>query len=312
MRNTFYIVALLGFVVLAGCRGTVSDKPPVHLNLNMDYMERYDPQEASRFFEDGRTMRPPVPGTIARGMLKADARFYQGVEADGSYVLDMPVPITEAFVERGRERYNIYCAVCHGRAGDGKGIVMTGGYGFAQIGYHNDRLRGIENGYLYEVIANGIRTMPAYGQQIPVADRWAIVAYMRALQRSQNATEGDIPAGILADIQTGVAPTGAPAGVAAADPGGDPDAPAAGAAIFAQYLCNTCHSLDGTTGAGPTLQGLGSRQTRAQVIESLREPDAVIVEGFAAGVMGASINAFGFGDISDADFEALVDYLMQQ
>ena len=308
MRNTFFIVALLSFVVLAGCRGSVSEQPPVHLNLNMDYMERYDPQEASGFFEDGRTMRPPVPGTVARGMLKDDTRFYQGMEADGSYVLDMPVPITEAFVQRGRERYNIYCAVCHGKAGDGKGIVMTGGYGFAQIGFHNDRLRGIENGYLYEVIANGVRTMPAYGQQIPVADRWAIVAYIRALQRSQNATEGDIPFGILEDIQTGAAPTGAPATTVAADPG----APADGATVFATYMCNTCHSLDGAAGAGPTLQGLGSRQTRAQVIQSLRDPDAVIVEGFTAGVMGASVNAFGFRNITDADFEALVDYLMEQ
>ena len=307
MRNTFFIMALLGGMVLAGCRGSTSEKPPVHLNLNMDYMERYGPQEASGFFEDGRTMRPPVPGTVARGMLKDDTRFYQGVEADGSYVQDIPVPITEAFVKRGRERYNIYCAVCHGKAGDGQGIVMTGGYGFAAIGYHNDRLRQIENGYLYEVIANGIRTMPAYGQQIPVADRWAITAYMRALQRSQNATEGDIPAGILADIQTGVPPT-APTTTATADP----DAPPDGSVVFATYLCNTCHSLDGTVGAGPTLQGLGSRQTRAQVIESLRDPDAVIVEGFVAGVMGASINAFGFGNISDADFEALVDYLMEQ
>jgi mono/diheme cytochrome c family protein len=206
MRNTLLMIAVLGFVALAGCRGSTSDEPPVHLNRNMDYMERYEPQEPNPFFADGRAMRPPVPGTVARGMLKADARFYRGLEADGSFVQDVPVPITQAFVLRGRERYNIYCAVCHGKAGDGQGIVMTGGYGFAAIGYHNDRLRQIEDGYLYEVISNGIRTMPGYGQQISVADRWAITAYIRALQRSQHATEGDIPPDILSSIRSGGGP----------------------------------------------------------------------------------------------------------
>ena len=206
MRNTVVIIVLLSGLVLAGCRGALSDKPPVHVNLNMDYMEHFQPQEANAFFDDGRAMRPPVPGTVARGMLQADVRFYEGLEADGSYVQDIPVPITEAFVLRGRERYDIYCSICHGRAGDGQGVVMSGGYGFAPIGYHNDRLREIEDGYLYQVITNGIRTMSAYGQQIPVADRWAITAYVRALQRSQNAAEGDIPPEILTDIR----PAGSP------------------------------------------------------------------------------------------------------
>ncbi len=307
MRNALFIVVLLGGMVLAGCRGSTSEEPPVHINLNMDFMERYDPQEASAFFADGRTMRPPVPGTVARGMLKEDTRFYRGLEANGSYVQDIPVPITEAFVVRGRERYNIYCAVCHGKAGDGEGIVMAGGYGFARIGYHNDRLRQKENGYLYEVITNGIRTMPAYGQQIPVADRWAITAYVRALQRSQNATEGDIPFDILEGIRTGVVAT-APAATAATDPGAAPD----GSVVFTTYFCNTCHSLDGSVGAGPSLQGVGSRQTRAEITQSLREPDAVIVEGFFPGVMSASLNAFGFANVTDAEFDALVDFLMEQ
>lgn len=308
MRNTLFIVVLLGGMVLAGCRGSSSEAPPIHINLNMDYMERYDPQAASGFFADGRTMRPSVPGTVARGMLKADARFHLGLEPDGSYVQGIPVPVTQAFAERGRERYNIYCAVCHGKAGDGQGIVMTGGYGFAAIGYHNDRLRQIEDGYLYEVIANGIRTMPAYGQQIPVADRWAITAYLRVLQRSQNATEGDIPFDILQGIQAGAVPTAPPATTAPTDPGATPD----GSVVFATYMCNTCHSLDGAAGAGPTLQGLGSRQTRAEITQSLREPDAVIVEGFAPGVMSATLNAFQFGNVTDADFDALVDFLVAQ
>jgi len=167
----------------------------------MDDMERYEAQEESNFFDDGRSMRPPVPGTVARGMLKNDVRFHTGRDSSGAYITSLPVPVTTEFLERGRERYDIFCTVCHGAAGDGQGIVMTGGYGFAPIGYHTDRLRTIEDGYLYDVIANGIRIMPAYGQQIPVADRWAIVAYIRALQRSQNATADDVPDNILMDLQ---------------------------------------------------------------------------------------------------------------
>ena len=309
MRNTFFIVVLLGGMVLGGCRGSISEEPPVHLNQNMDFMERYDPQEASPFFADGRTMRPPVPGTVARGMLKDDTRFYLGREADGALVEEIPVPITRAFALRGRDRYNIYCAVCHGKAGDGEGIVMTGGYGFARIGFHNDRLRQSVNGYFFDVITNGIRTMPAYGQQIPVADRWAITAYLRVLQRSQNASESDVPFDVLEGLPTAGTPTAVPATTAVVP---DSDTPPDGPAVFAKYLCNTCHSLDGSVGAGPTLQGIGSRQTREQITESLRNPDAVIVEGFVAGVMGASLDAFGFGSVTDAEFDALVDYLLAQ
>ncbi len=308
MKKTIFIVALFGGMILAGCRGGVSEKPPIHLNQNMDAQERFEAQEANPFFADGRAMRQPVFGTVARGMLKEDTRFFLGQEADISYVQDIPVPITREFVLRGRERYNIYCAVCHGKAGDGEGIVMAGGYGFARIGYHNDRLRQIENGYLYDVIANGVRTMPAYGQQIPVADRWAITAYVRALQRSQHATEGDIPLDILEGIQSGAVAAAAPSSTAATDPGAVPD----GSVVFTTYMCNTCHSLDGAVGAGPSLQGVGSRQTREEITQSLREPDAVIVEGFSPGVMSATMNAFGFANVTDAEFDALVDFLMEQ
>ncbi|MCY4158109.1 MAG: cytochrome c [Bacteroidetes bacterium] len=193
---------LLGFVfILGGCRGTQKDNPPIHINPNMDAMERFEAQEANPFFADGRAMRPPVPGTVARGMLREDVAFHAGRNADGSYVQVMPVEYTVEFATRGRDRYDIYCIVCHGAAGDGQGVVMTGGYGFIPIGFHTDRLREIEDGYIYEVITQGIRTMPGYAQQIPVADRWAIVAYVRALQRSQNATADDLPADELTNFQ---------------------------------------------------------------------------------------------------------------
>lgn len=186
---------LLGIVILlGGCRGSLKEDPPIHINPNMDSMERFEAQEANPFFKDGRAMRPPVPGTVGRGMLREDVAFHTGRNADGDYVQVMPMEYTVEFANRGRERYDIYCSVCHGAAGDGQGIVMEGGYGFVPIGFHNDRLRTVEDGYLYEVITQGVRSMPAYAQQIPIADRWAIVAYVRALQRSQNADRDDIPA----------------------------------------------------------------------------------------------------------------------
>jgi mono/diheme cytochrome c family protein len=149
-------------------------------------------------------MRTPPSGTVARGLLKADSRFYAGRTEAGEYVERAPVPVTRALLERGQERYDIYCTVCHGRAGDGNGIIMTGNYGYTPAPtYHSERLRNVTDGYLYDVIANGIRNMPGYAQQIPVSDRWAIVVYIRALQRSQNASEGDVPESITAQIEQG-------------------------------------------------------------------------------------------------------------
>jgi mono/diheme cytochrome c family protein len=167
---------------------------PLHVNMNMDFQERMDPQEANTFFEDRRAMRTPPRGTVARGLLQADERFFAGRDQAGQFVPTMPIPITEALLRRGQERYNIYCSVCHGIAGDGLGIIMTGQYGYTPAPtYHDTRLRQAADGYLYEVIVNGVRSMPSYAQQIAVADRWAIVAYIRALQRSQGATRADIP-----------------------------------------------------------------------------------------------------------------------
>jgi mono/diheme cytochrome c family protein len=139
-------------------------------------------------------MRPPVNGTVARGFLREDAAMYLGRNEDGSFVRDNPVPVSLELMERGRNRYDIFCSPCHGYAGDGKGIISTGDYGAVPSPtYHDDRLRGVEDGYLFEVITNGIRTMQGYGYQIDPADRWAIVAYVRALQRSQNAGAEDVP-----------------------------------------------------------------------------------------------------------------------
>lgn len=190
--NLLKAFGLFALVVLFGaCRGSLHDQPPVHINPNMDWQERFDPQEANPFFADGRAMRPPVPGTVARGFLKEDTAFYHGRGSDGAFVANNPVSETAELLARGQKRYDIYCGVCHGLAGDGKGIIMTGNYGYVPAPtYHSDMLRAVPDGYLFDVISNGVRSMPGYAQQIPVADRWAITSYIRALQRSQYSTGG--------------------------------------------------------------------------------------------------------------------------
>lgn len=223
--NRLYVTGFLVVTFLvAGCRGMVSESPPIHPNLNMDLQERFDPMEPNPFFADNRSMRLPVPGTVARGMLREDDAFYLGRTDGGAYISEIPVPVTRTLLERGQDRYDIFCAVCHGAAGDAQGIIMVGtstitgsGYGYTPAPtFHDDRLRGVEDGYLYDVITNGVRNMPAYGPQIPVMDRWAIVAYVRALQRSQHATLEDIPPAMRGSLQQ-VTETPAAADTAAAD-----------------------------------------------------------------------------------------------
>ncbi len=197
--TTRSLLALALVVGLGGCRGMTSEAPPIHPNLNMDYVQRFEAQEPNPFFADGAAMRTPVAGTVARGQLKTaeNAPFEFGRTADGAYVEEIPIEVTPALLERGQERYNIYCTVCHGYAGDGRGIVAVGngglGYGFAVPSYHTDALRERSDGYIYDVIQNGINTMPSYGHEMPPADRWAVVAYVRALQRSQAGAAADLP-----------------------------------------------------------------------------------------------------------------------
>lgn len=208
MTKRWGTVLAVAFASLASCRGSTHEHTPIHPNLNMDYQERFDPQEANDFFADGRSMRPPVPGAVARGFLREDTRYHDGRDSDGAYVDVMPIPMTLDVLERGRVRYDIFCAPCHGAAGDGEGLITTGGFGYVPAPtYHSDRLREETDGYMYDVIANGVRTMPGYAQQIPVADRWAIVAYIRALQRSQYASGDDAPAAMLEEMRRG-APVG--------------------------------------------------------------------------------------------------------
>lgn len=184
------IAALALVAALAGCRGAASNDTPIGGIRNMHDQPRYENQARSAFFADGRMMRPHVFGTVAREM-ETDTRIETGRNDDGTtYVLATPDEVgarfggDEAMLLRGQDRFDIYCAPCHGRTGDGKGIIVARGL-LAPPSYHQDRLRHIPDGQLYATITNGIRNMPGYYAQIPTDDRWAIVSYVRALQMSQ-------------------------------------------------------------------------------------------------------------------------------
>lgn len=174
---------------LSACRGETSSKPPLLLERDMFVQARYEPQGYSRFFRDHGVMRPPVEATLPRESFVEDDEVATGVLADGSgYVLAVPSSVVdhagglEALATRGGERFGIYCTVCHGAEGDGKGSVNHF-EGFPQIPtLLDEHVRHMADGQLYATIANGVRTMPPYGAQIPISDRWAIVAYVRALE----------------------------------------------------------------------------------------------------------------------------------
>jgi mono/diheme cytochrome c family protein len=173
-----------------GCRQDMHDQP------------KYIPLRPSTFFADGRSARPLVDGTVARGHLNEDAAFYTGKGPDGKPIGAFPFPITREIVTRGQERFNIYCAPCHGRLGNGDGMIVR--RGFRQPpSYHVERLRSAPNGYFYDVISKGFGAMSDYAAQIEPADRWAIVAYVRALQLSQNAAVADVPPAALGQLTGG-------------------------------------------------------------------------------------------------------------
>ena len=162
--------------------------------LDMQDQPKYKPQRPSEFFADGRSERQPeVEGTIARGALNEDTAFYEGKDATGKDIDEFPIAVDKALIVRGQQRYDIYCAPCHGRIGNGLGMIVR--RGFKQPpSYHIDRLRNAPVGHFYDVITNGYGAMLNYAPQVQPRDRWAIVAYIRALQYSQNANVNDLPA----------------------------------------------------------------------------------------------------------------------
>ncbi len=177
-------LAVTGLLFLAGCRQDMHNQP------------RFKPLAESDFYSDLRSARPPVEGTVARGELHADSYFYTGMLPGTNTPGDfMPFPVTEQVLARGRERFDIYCAPCHSRLGDGNGIVPSRGFARKPPSYHIERLRKAPLGYFFDVITHGFGIMQDYAAQVTPEDRWAIVAYIRALQLSQDATASDIPAG---------------------------------------------------------------------------------------------------------------------
>jgi len=162
--------------------------------LDMHVQPRQNPLSRSDFYADQRSARPPVEGTVARGDLRADTYFYTGKLGNNPGDV-MPFPVTKEVLERGRERYDIFCAPCHSRVGDGNGFVPSRGFARRPPSYHIPRLQKAPLGYFYDVMTNGFGIMPDYASQISPEDRWNIVAYIRALQLSQNATANDVPSG---------------------------------------------------------------------------------------------------------------------
>lgn len=191
MRINLIIISAL---LLTGCfRGSKFESPPIHLNPNMDNQQKYRSLEESNFFEDGSTMRKPIEGTIARGMIAENHSYLSGKNDDGSYLMINPVELSIEVLNRGQDRYNIYCSVCHSQVGNGKGIVTQYEYPVIPANLHDQRIREQADGEMYNTIVYGLRSMPAYGYQINTDDVWSIIHYVRALQRSQNATIEDLP-----------------------------------------------------------------------------------------------------------------------
>ena len=191
------VVALAAFG--AACRQDMHDAP------------RYDPLERSAFFRDGQASRPLVANTVARGHLREDRHLYEGI-VDGKPADTFPMPVTAAVMDRGRERFDVFCAPCHGRTGEGNGMIVQ--RGFRQPpSYHEERLRNAPVGYFFDVMTHGFGAMQDYSAQLPAADRWAVAAYVRALQLSQRAAVADVPADRRADLDrpAGAAEAQAPA-----------------------------------------------------------------------------------------------------
>ena len=216
-----FVLITVAIVSLAGFRGTKFSEPPVQIFPDMKVQPRYDPQHTSEFFADGNAARKPVSGTIPLGYtlpgsyLQAGAKnatikpsgfanqpdYYNTGKIGDSYGDGFPIEVTEALVMRGQERFNINCAVCHGKAGLGNGITSQYGIG-AIANLQDDRIRGMPDGQLFSTVTNGKNTMGAYGPQIAVDDRWAIVAYVRALQKSQGMTLSALPADQQKELQS--------------------------------------------------------------------------------------------------------------
>ncbi len=232
-RRIFILLVLAG--ALAGCGlRPAGNTTPLQVHPDMDNQPKFKAQSASAFYADGRSNRLALPGTIAQGHLNEDDVLTMGKDAGGTLLKNNPLPVTDTLLKRGQERFNINCSMCHGRLADGNGTVKRRSYGaLVPANLQEPRLREVADGHIFDVITHGIRTMQPLGWNIPVGDRWAIIAYVRALQRSQNANIKDVPAGT--DVKAPdpsatpmpATPATAPGASSAANPAASPAATAA-------------------------------------------------------------------------------------
>lgn len=317
------LFTVLALSLLVGCSGQPDinrpfSQSPIHPQMNMDQQNRFEVNEKNRFFADSSANRMPVEGTVSRGNLKVDRAYFEGKNTDGSFVAEMPIEMTKKLLYRGQDRYEVFCTPCHGGTGDGNGIIMVGKYGYVPAPtYHDDRLRNVPDGEIYSAIAYGVRNMPSYASQIPVEDRWAIVAYVRALQKSQNASKEELEAfevdfaSIESDYAEEQAKAAALAEAASASENTEVSVDR-GKEIVTANACQACHSLDGSALVGPTWKGAWGREGELAdgtkyvvdedyVRESILNPQAKIVKGYAP-VMVAY-------PLSDSELASVIEYL---
>ncbi|WP_340103646.1 c-type cytochrome [Rhodohalobacter sp. 8-1] len=322
--STSHIASLLLLsLLLMSCRGQLSEKPPISPQQNMQFQNRFNAQEQNEFFANNMAMRPPVEGTIARGKLRQNSELYQGRDENGNFVTEIPFELTQSFLYRGKERYDIYCTPCHGKTGDGQGIIMTGQYGYVPApSYHRQASYDMPDGQFYSAITEGIRSMPAYNTQIKVEDRWAIVAYIRALQESRNVPREELEeynvdiAQLETEYQALKERQEALAEERAAGAGEEEISAERGQQLYTANACQTCHSLDGTRLVGPSFAGLyGSERQFADgssavadedyISNSIINPGSNVVEGYN-NVMPP------YNYLSDGEIQSLVEFIKAQ
>lgn len=193
-----YALAVITVVSIMGFRGRTFTEPPLEIFPDMDRQSKYKPQSVSEFFADGRTDRQPVNGTVARGFLRDDDFLHYGKDGE-AWARGFPMEVTRDLIEHGRKKYDIYCISCHGGNGDGNGVTKFRGMAITPS-YHDDRLRDMPEGEIFNTLTHGIRLMGPYKDKLTVEDRWAVIAYMRVLQRAQNARVEDVPAANREDL----------------------------------------------------------------------------------------------------------------
>ena len=211
-----YVYLIIFFVVvlsvsILGFRGSLSTRSPLEVFPDMDHQAKYKPQAESKFFADGRADRTTPVGAVPYGrsvdvpdanFLKADSVLYTGKDAKGAWVTGFPSAVTidpAKLLERGQDRFTIYCAPCHGALGDGNGITKQYGMG-ATPSFHDDTKRALTNGEIFNTITHGKANMLSYADKLSAQDRWAVIAYVRALQRAAHATTADVPAGHKSEL----------------------------------------------------------------------------------------------------------------